>query len=80
MRPSFIHPPQDSLVPSYVFLSGTVPGEESSPHLHSETPELLGPQRNPEGEAVGRVWFAVVISFRGVGILKFKAYAGVTGS
>lgn len=33
-----------------VSLTGAIPGEEPSPHLHPETSELLGPQRNSEGE------------------------------
>lgn len=31
-------------------LTGTIPGEEPSAHLYPETAELLGPQRNSEGE------------------------------
>lgn len=33
-----------------VSLSGKISSEESSPHLYPETPELLGPQCDAEGE------------------------------
>lgn len=43
-----------SSVHTRVSLTGTIPGEEPPTHLYPETPELLGPQRNSEGEVQGR--------------------------
>lgn len=63
-----------------VSLTGTIPGEEPSPHVYPETPELLGPQRNSKGDEAWRPCLAALYCHVGFEGAKPLTWGGSSAS